>query len=413
MPAVTPPNTTAPAPGESAIAQRATDTVLRDALRTTRWGHQAKKFAWRLTGCALWASIVASWLGLEGPFYRVVSAISDALRSAVAAADLIPPNTRYLRHVLRWGWWLVITNFRVTELVGLAFYCLAFPFTFLLYLIFRKFLSSYLRDRSAVAKQKGLIALRPGSHYRALITTALLAWFLLYGDSGVIIQVELGAALAALLFLALAFRALLGARPAAEDDAAIFPRIERVFYSFADALLKRAREKPANTKLEVWFLRSIHEPARNLCRRITLFIRGRRGRLRVSAIVMADYVLSLITLGIAAISFWTLALRAALAPVASDYSALLRYTMAHFFSGVSIPQRNATLPLWLDIGPSVTSWVLFVLFIGPTASLLPLRQQAFAARVELSYKRLRAVTLVISKYLRENERRAKALPTVE
>jgi len=128
---------------------------------------------------------------------------------------------------------------------------------------------------------------------------------------------------------------------------------------------------------------------------------------------MADYVLSLITLGIAAISFWTLALRAALAPVASDYSALLRYTMAHFFSGVSIPQRNATLPLWLDIGPSVTSWVLFVLFIGPTASLLPLRQQAFAARVELSYKRLRAVTLVISKYLRENERRAKALPTVK
>jgi hypothetical protein len=406
-----PPLMPAPASTDALVAQRAEDSALRDTLLSARWGYRAKQGAWRVTAFALWASILTSWLGIDRAFSWIVTVLGDTVRAAVAAANLTPTNTRYLSHVLRWGWFLVITNFRAAELLGLAVYCLAFPFSLCLYLFFRKFHRLYLRDRTSAAKQKGLVAPKRPTHYRALFATFLLAWFLLYGDTTNPRHLQIGAALASLLFLALAFRAFLGARPAAEDDAVIIPQLESFFYAVAAALMKGVNEKTPASKVEVWILHSIHEPGRNLCRRITLLIRGRRGRLRASAIIMADYMLSLVILGLSAILFWTLALKATIAPAAEDYAAAFRYTMAHFFAGVSIPQRNPTFPLWLDIGPSVTSWVLFVLFIGPAASLLPMRQQAYAVRVHGSYKRLRVLTLVISKYLRAAERRAKNLPS--
>jgi hypothetical protein len=59
---------------------------------------------------------------------------------------------------------------------------------------------------------------------------------------------------------------------------------------------------------------------------------------------------------------------------------------SHFLPGIVISGTKPALPLWAQLGPALTAWILFVLFVGPAASLLPLRQKVYVERLEESYR---------------------------
>lgn len=82
-----------------------------------------------------------------------------------------------------------------------------------------------------------------------------------------------------------------------------------------------------------------------------------------------------------AVLFWALAIKAVVpSEQALPLTSALRVSASHFLPGIQ--DRSSTLlPWWAEFGPALTSWVLFVVYIGPVGSALPLRQDAFLKRL--------------------------------
>ena len=69
-------------------------------------------------------------------------------------------------------------------------------------------------------------------------------------------------------------------------------------------------------------------------------------------------------------------MKAAPAEATLSLGTALRVSASHFFPGISPPSLT-TLPWWAEFGSALTSWVLFVVYIGAVGSALPGRQQEF------------------------------------
>jgi hypothetical protein len=132
--------------------------------------------------------------------------------------------------------------------------------------------------------------------------------------------------------------------------------------------------------------------ARWVCRKATLLLRGESARTRISLLVLCEYVFSLILVGVSAIVFWAILIKAA-NPMSLSLSSCLRVSISYFLPGMKPPDLSGDLPLWAAIGPAATAWVLFVLYIGPAGSLLPERQKASIRSLVESYGYFRTLVL--------------------
>lgn len=393
-------------PAQASVKARVAEHSLRESLRSATFGAAAKRYAWRLTAVAFWITLLSRLFGMTLLPSGATAFLVDAIRHAVDVTNLTPPSTRYVGPVLRLGWVLAITNFRLSELFGLLLYCLFSPLTAALYLLFRRAAREYSADQVQQAKKAGLRAPRAESHLRASLALALAAWFFLYGDSTSPLHAAVGALISAALFFAVVVRVFLEARPASGADQPLLPRLERLFFQLSIGL---AEEKTPNKKSEIWVSNAIYEKAHWACTRMVLVLRGRRGVARVSAYILFDYLLSLAVMGLAAIVFWALVTKAYVSPLPFSYEAALRQAAAHFFSGITSAPPPVAPPLWVDIGTSATSWILFVLFIGAAGSLIPRRQHVYAERARVTYKHLRTAAVIMGTVLRRRRRHAQAL----
>jgi hypothetical protein len=345
-----------------------------------------KTFSWRATAAYLWLRAgISVFIGID-TVRHLEHVVFGLLTWWFPATGLEPLNSTYLQPVLVGAWFLLITGLSATALIGMLLYVIVFPaFVVILAGYYGLRLSQAVPDSPQGNPSRGLISHVTTRPMSQLAVAALLSWFLLYGDTHSVAQLRLGVALSGVVLFLFSYRAFQRVRPFDYDPsktpASPLSRLAVAMLKFAPSPDKR----PWRTKADViWFI-----PIAGLChrafRRVAIVLRGRRGQDRVSFFVLAEYVVSLILLGLSAVFFWSLVAKLVAAPSDLPFATALQVTASHFLPGVSTPAKETNLPQWLELGPAATAWILFVIYVGPAASILPARQEAYVKRVTGMY----------------------------
>jgi hypothetical protein len=387
--------TTALTTGPSTSTVLDAQIVRPEPIRAVRKSEKLKKIAWRVTATGYWLWwIVSFFLGSE-LLHRFSSAMMVRLVGFLSSVGFTPTHSEYLPKILRFGWLLTIVGFNPIELLGLWIYVCIAPLTLLLYSIFK----DYGKDlRKAQTEKKGL---RPPKVRRPAVTTfslLLLGWFVVYGEASSRRTLMAGAILSGFLFFSLASRTFQRVRPPMHTNPERSGIAEMVamplFTGATDAVTKAANAKAKSDMLGSLF---IYQKARFIWRNLALLMRGEAGRNRLYLLLLADYVISFLVLGTAAILFWAILDKTLSVPTTPSLSTFIHLSSSYLMPNIKSPLSGENLPLWAQMGSSITSFVLFVLFVGAAASLLPSRYSAYAERLKNRYHVNRKFALAFKK----------------
>jgi len=348
-----------------------------------------KRIAWRVTAGYLWLRFVVDSVASDSPLHSVETFTVHRWTAYLSSVGFAPGNPDYMLPILKMGWMLTITVLDPWQFVGFWVYVFFFPLWMLFRVCFGEHLNQSQSTPQALGKSQQRKALLPVS------VGLLIAWFLLYGNSTAPKQILVGVVCSGVFFVSLAFRAFHRARPLAEKDIVLAPGLEKLA---ASAVADTTRLKPANKSaagvnikfekfhkcLLVWFV---------------YFFRGRRGRDRVAMYILVEYVAFLLLLAFSAVLFWGLTIRFSAPSLLSVKQSCL-LSASHFLPGMVVPGVPSTLPLWTQFGPSLTAWILFVLFVGPAASLLPARQGVYAGQLDAKCRLFRKHVVKLKERIR-------------
>ena len=365
----------------------------------------AKRTSWRITGLYFWAMVLARLLGFTANGAGA-AARTAAFLSSIGFAPVDPNN---LAMIAKIGWALIVTSFKPIEMIGLVFYIVFFPtFPLVFYLTHGIDSSQNSKEADDANRQLGLIASSSRRLAIPVCGLSLLAWFLLFGDTSARRPMILGAILSGALFFLFAARAFQRVRPAHEPDPNFLRVAKLTGVVFLKSCSKQIKDETIKTKTAAIVIRRFNAPFGWFYRRLAIWTRGKRGRNRIYLLVLTEYVASLILLAATMIFFWALADKAMLSPTTAPLKYFLGLVSSAIFPGIPAYTPPAGLPKMMLIGPSITAWVLFVLYAGPASSNLPMRQNAYAHNVETSHRVFRSLTVGYSKYvkcLRELEKK--------
>jgi hypothetical protein len=332
-----------------------------------------KAYAWRATAGWLWLHIITA-VALGGDMLgSFESAALQGFLGILSRWGFAPANPVYLPPLLKWGWLLGITSFAPAQLFGFCLYVLALPITMVVRLLAGRTLTDY--GSSAPASQRR--GLRPPGNSLAIIPLTIfaqLAWFMLYGGAVSKRPLLLGVFFSALLFASLAWRAFQRATPA--DEMAIGPltRTAQTGLQWLQAIYDAFKKQPPITKAAAVLSIKLNALPARYWRLFLFAVRGRKGRNRIATLVLLNYVISLLILAASAITFWALVIKTVSVPNPLPFLAALRISSSHFLPGMTA-DGSIPVPWWCDFGPAVSAWVLFVLYVGPAASLLVRNQE--------------------------------------
>jgi len=350
-----------------------------------------KKLAWRVSAAAFWLWWIGTFLLGSSETGKLASSIREALASFLSSVGFTPIHSEYLGTMLKYGWLLTITGFKPVELLGLGVYIVGAPVWLMLYYFFK----DLTQDFAASATVKA--GLRPVKVRKPAITTIgllLLGWFLLYGETDSQRPLLAAAFLSGTLFFLLTSRALQRVRPA---DASIVSRSSWVERTGA-ATLKTAEDtlskigtykKKSDLGGQRWITRKWEWLFRNLA----LLQRGQQAKNRLYQLLLADYVASFLVLGAAANLFWAIMAKLSSSFPKPPLQSLLLVCVNYFLPNAGQFLIHYDLPIWARLGPAVTAFILFVLFVGAAASLLPSRFTGYAARLDARYLVTRKVAV--------------------
>lgn len=374
-----------PAPQAGIVASDAVSVDASKSGRAVSGLEKLKKFAWRATALAYWVWWVVHFL-LGSEFPNHVAATMQARFGAfLSAVGFAPVHSEYLPRILKFGWLLVLSAFKPIELIGLVIYIYIAPLTILGYLTFRE----YRKDFAATPTvKKGLRPQRVRRPELTIVGLLLLGWFVLYGGAIARGPLLAGAILSGLMFFVLAGRAFQRVKPPIYLDGSDPARADERFgisllTSASESVAKAAAAKKKSELIGVLFL---YQKSRVWFRRLALLMRGRAGRNRLYLLLLIDYVVSLSVLGVAAVFFWAITAKLAGASSALPLSTFVGICASYFLPNIKLPSIMPDLPLWVQLGSSITAFILFVLFVGAAASLLPSRFTAYAERLDRNYR---------------------------
>jgi hypothetical protein len=146
------------------------------------------------------------------------------------------------------------------------------------------------------------------------------------------------------------------------------------------------KAKNAKTKSDLFGNLFMYRKARSVWRNLALLMRGEQGRNRLYLLLLADYVVSFLVLGTAAVLFWAIVAKSVSVPSTSSLTDFIHLSSSYLMPNIKSPLSGANLPLWVEMGSSITSFILFVLFVGAAASVLPSRYSVYADRLNKRYQ---------------------------
>jgi hypothetical protein len=275
-------------------------------------------------------------------------------------------------------------------LVGLPLYIIVFPLTVLVRLVFRK----SLKEAPAQNQQSNMVQVPPnkrGFPLASIAVSFLVGWFLLYGGSSSHGPNVLGCVISGVVFVVFAYSALDKTSPIDEQDTAVFLRWAITGVVMMRNAAQRAIDTPPKNKLEASSALRINGLVVKPFRYLTAVFWGRRGRDRIALIMLVEYIVFLVVLASSAILFWALAIRSAVpSGQVLSVTTAFRLSASHFLPGMT-ESPPFLFPWWAGFGPALTSWVLFVVYIGPVGAALPVRQEAFIKHLAPLHKAFRKV----------------------
>lgn len=371
--------------------------------RTVTKPEKLKKFAWRGTATVYWFwRILRPFLGSEF-LNNLASTMMVRFSAFLSAVGFAPVHSENLPRILKIGWLLAIVGFKPFELLGLIIYVYIAPATFLGYLVFR----DYAKDLNAPPTvKKGLRPPRVRRPALTIVGLLLLGWFVLYGEASARKPLMAGAILSGLLFSLLAGRAFQRVKPpiypGGSEPASGFEKMGLSMVTSEADTIKKAME--AKKKMEVNGNLFLYQKARSIWRRFALLIRGQAGKDKLYLLLLLDYVVSLLVLGAAAVLFWAIIAKVASAPSTYSLTTFVRICSSYFLPSIKSPSVTTDLVLWVQIGSSITAFILFVLFVGAAASLLPSRYSAYTERLNRKYRIARKFAVSFARTARALER---------
>jgi hypothetical protein len=362
-----------------------------DYLQKGHWLTIAKSWTWRLTATYFWFWVVTT-LVQSYPSIATRGAWSfvDSLTSSLAVMGVAPTNLADFGIVLGGLWLLAITALRPSRLVVLAAYTAVFPFLVIAALILKVFVEPTPEKKREI-RPRGLTHRGRPLPVRAFLFVVFLAWFVLYGNSAVKSMLAFGVLVAGVLFGTQVLRSFIVFQAVFRLKSSVVTWFEALAYalvSLATSDMEKAtiavnKGEPKEHPYRYFHLAHI------FFRRVALFARGRRGQILAAALVVVDYIWALSLLCLLAVAFWAVTIQTFSAPKNLPIDQLLSFTLAHFVSGITAPPRPANIPFWIDAGASITSWILFVVYLAAASASISERQKQMAEVVALSYKRLR------------------------
>jgi hypothetical protein len=370
-----------------------------------------KGYCWRLTAAYTWLRVILGMLGWHHALGNLEHRLSDLIVNLLSAVgiDFAPVSSLGFVTVFKIGWVLIITGVRPWQLIGLFLYILIFPVSSLVYAV--GWVTSWEED---VKDEKESQEAKRGrrERMRILISALLLfSWLLLYGNALTLRQIIPGLIFSGALFLLLTMRLFQRARP--ESDERFLRPLIRVAHSLItseksqiDTLAAKYKDRSlqgADLKAHRTLVRWI----RTTLLRLMPFFHGKRARARLAMFVLLEFMLSLLVVAASAVLFWAIAIKA-VSPNSLSLLSCLQVSVSRFLP--SIPPFEHSLPFWTSLGPAVTSWILFVLYIGPASSLLPKWQDATLKGFATTYDLFRKATFLYGKVSRWMKRIEKKLP---
>jgi hypothetical protein len=197
--------------------------------------------------------------------------------------------------------------------------------------------------------------------------------------------------------IALAYRAFQRAKPTSQADAAPLISMEKIANGAMNIGQQWEKHK-SQTQSALLVTIKIDRWHKNALVYLAAFIRGKRGRDRVYALLVLQYALSLLLLLASAVLFWAFCIRVS-SPAQFEFSRCLLVSVSHFLPGITPPPTPSELPIWVMLGPGFTAWILLGIYVGASASLLPGKQGAYAQRAQLTYALLRKGVVAIDDYI--------------
>jgi hypothetical protein len=383
-----------------------------------------KKYSWRATGIYLWGQIVTNVLGLNGQVDRLKEIFTATLVEFLSGIGGTPVNPNFLSPVLKVGWILLITGFKPLFLLGLFTYVGIFPVLVLIYFGYSYY--KYRSKKKAKAPNGGeaqstvnppaedvgskKTSEKPRMPWLTISGFVLLSWLLVFGDAASKRVVIIGTVVAGIFFLVLVSRVFIRSRPLNDNRFAPFSWLVKLRDLIAVTYEnKETQDVDIDTRSEAKSASYIYRFARKMSWQVAKRLRGRDAQDKISLIVLAEFIVSLVMVGASSILFWALAIKT-INPTSLSLSSCLNLSASYFLPGLQAPESPIPLPMWASIGPATTAWILFVLYIGPAGNLLPDRQLAYMKRVAESYVLYRNLIFNLGKRVRLLKRLSKELP---
>lgn len=359
---------------------------------------RARTLSWRATAIYFWITALAAISGVSQTLFKVENLALDQTLEALDAIGFEPANERYLEAVLKVSWVLIIVNFRLRTLLLLAVYTASFPIWILAIYLFKR-----LSTARGISPQGAYITSRDESRpfpLTAAFIALLVGWFLLYGGSSEWPQVIPGIILSGLLLIALSLRLFSRVRPVRMNRAGAFSWLigpAEHFPTQYPVVPNKSYTSVDEIETEVVILRFFRRKAIQ----ITAMLGHPRASDVTSFLVFADYIVSLVVVTGVAVFFWALIIVVVTATtMPMTLITASQASLAQLIPGIGGKELEATIPYWVEVGPALTGWVLFVLYIGPAASMLRERQEVANAERATARQRLRDVSLELSQGVR-------------
>ncbi len=332
-----------------------------------------------MTAAYIWLKAIAAFLGWYLVLAQNETNLLNRLIAFLSSIGFAPVNPAFLSVVLKVGWLMLITGFSFVELGFFLFiYVLTLPGWAPIYLIFNRFTDDYeivgATTENGSGKRKNWRLVFPA------VTTLFIAWFLLYGNATTRVQLTPGVVLSGLFFLTLLYRLLLKTTPDGKTEVPILHWLTILISQSIDQTHQRVK-KTYKKKSDVQSDQRTNRFTRKMLIKLTRSMKDPSKQGMVSLYILGEYIGSLVVVGASAILFWTILIKAAVAPELSLITSF-QISAFHFLPGIQFPNSQIQLPFWSRIGPSATAWVLFVLYLGPASALLPEKQRATIKQVK-------------------------------
>ena len=378
-----------------------------------------KKFGWRLAAIYYWIHFLAWIFGFGIEAIQLEHYLTNQLENFLLSIGAAPVSPVFLPIVIKTGWFLFITEFKPSLMIGFFFYLVFFPILFPILIILElnkifkwKFTEQKSEETPTNNQNDNTEKNRKFFPFPLLISCGfcLLAWFLIFGDAKSVFISSIGVLLSGLLFLGLTSRLFIRARPVSNEKTFLFYWLEYPL-KLPMFQIKQSKEKDLSKvddiKTDIKFL--------SFFRKVVIYVanklRSRNVQNKITFIALGEFIISMVIMATCAILFWALLIKA-LIPNEIELLTSLQLSVSYFLPAIEKPNINVSIPRWTEIGASSTSWIIFVLYLSPAGNLIPDKQKSYLKQLLTTQKIYKKCVFALSDQVKEQNLKLKYIELV-